>query len=221
VFSTYVHAHTTDIGPAVALDLVLVVGTTSLEDGLVGTATTSDNADGSTAVLGEDLLGTRGKANAGLASVAVVGEDGSIVARRAGERATVTDLLLDVADDGTLGHRANGEHVANGKGGLLASVDELASVGALSGNEELLVELVVVGVVEDDLAKRVQKRVSTRKKKNTGTKKHRYLGEGCTTAGVVDDLAHNTLEVAVAIGRHLAPHRTGEIANCLWTYRSA
>ena len=32
---------------------------------------------------------------------------------------------LEVAHDGTLGHGANGEHVANGKHGLLAAVHKL------------------------------------------------------------------------------------------------
>jgi hypothetical protein len=40
-----VHGHTTDLGPLVALDAVLVVGTASLEDRLVGTATAGDDTD--------------------------------------------------------------------------------------------------------------------------------------------------------------------------------
>lgn len=41
--STYVHSHTTDTWPAVPLGLVLVVGTTSLQDGLVNTSTSSNH----------------------------------------------------------------------------------------------------------------------------------------------------------------------------------
>lgn len=40
---TYVHSHTTDTWPAVPLGLVLVVGTASLQDGLINTATTSNH----------------------------------------------------------------------------------------------------------------------------------------------------------------------------------
>lgn len=40
---TYVHGHTTDTWPAVPLGLVLVVGTASLQDGLINTATTSNH----------------------------------------------------------------------------------------------------------------------------------------------------------------------------------
>lgn len=40
---TYVHSHTTDTWPAVPLGLVLVVGTTGLQDGLVNTSTSSND----------------------------------------------------------------------------------------------------------------------------------------------------------------------------------
>lgn len=40
---TYVHSHTTDTWPAVPLCLVFVVSATGLEDGLVNTATTSND----------------------------------------------------------------------------------------------------------------------------------------------------------------------------------
>ena len=46
--STNVHGNTTDARPAVALRLVLVVGTASLEDGLVDTATAGNDSDHST-----------------------------------------------------------------------------------------------------------------------------------------------------------------------------
>lgn len=47
---------------------------------------------------------------------------------------------------------------------LLAAIDELSSVDALGSNEELCPLLEAVWVTE------------------------RHLGEGCTTAGVVDDI---------------------------------
>lgn len=40
---TYVHSHTTDTWPAVPLGLVLVVGTTGLQDGLVNTTASSNH----------------------------------------------------------------------------------------------------------------------------------------------------------------------------------
>ena len=45
----WVHSNTTDLGPAVALDRVLMVSTASFQERLVNTSATSNDADGSTA----------------------------------------------------------------------------------------------------------------------------------------------------------------------------
>ena len=57
-----------------------------------------------------------------------MGDHGGIVAGGPGELAAITSLLLKVAHDGSLGHVADGHHVADGKVGLLAAVHELSSV---------------------------------------------------------------------------------------------
>ena len=80
-------------------------------------------------------------------------DDGRVVAGRAGERTTVTGLLLNVADNGTLRELSNGENVADIELGLLAAVDEGTGVETLRRDESLLAELVTVGVAEDDTGK--------------------------------------------------------------------
>ena len=171
-----VHGNTTSLGPAVALDSELMLGTRGLEEGLVGTATASDDADHATGVAVDDLLGAGGELDTGLALVGVVADDGDVVAGGTAERTTVAGLLFDVGDDGTLRDGAEGQDVADGQGGLLAGVDELAGVHALIGDEGLLVLLELVGVAEDD------------------------LGEGRTTAGVVDDVLDYAPYVTVSLG---------------------
>lgn len=52
-----VHGNTTSLGPAVTLDGELMLGTRSLEEGLVSSATTSDNTDHSSGVAADNLLG--------------------------------------------------------------------------------------------------------------------------------------------------------------------
>jgi len=171
-----VHGHTTHDGPAVALGLVLVESTASLQQRLVDTATTSDDTNGTTAVRLHDLLGTRGQAETSGVVVGVVGNDGHVVTRGTSEFSAVTGALLDVGDDGTFGQGTKGQHVADLQLSLLAAVQELTGVQTLDGNEVLLHLLELVGVAEDN------------------------AGQRSTTSRVVDDLPHDTLDVAVTLG---------------------
>lgn len=171
-----VHGNTTGLGPRVALGRELVLGARRLQHGLVGTSTAGDNADHAADSALDDLLGTAGELDARLALVRVVADDGNVVARGAAKGAAVAHLLLDVGDDGTLRNGAEGQDVANGEGGVLAGVDELAGVHALVGDERLLHQLVTVRVAEDDLGKRR------------------------ATAGVVDDFADDATDVAMSLG---------------------
>jgi len=148
---------------------------TRTQEGLVGPATTGDNADHAASVAAHDLLGARGELDAGLALIGVVADNGDVVAGGTAKGAAVTGLLLDVGDDGTLGKRAEGQDVADGQGGVLAGVDELAGVHALVGNEGLGLLPELIGRVEDD------------------------TGERRTTTGVVDDLLHDATNVAMAL----------------------
>jgi len=171
-----VHGHTTDLGPAVTLDLVLVVGATGLQHGLVDTSTTGDDADGSPVGGGDDLLGAGRQLYPGLLGVRIVGDDGGVVSRSTGDTAAVSGLLLQVGDDGTFGHLSDWHHVAHSQLGLLSAVDELSSVHTFGGNEQLLPGLVAVGVTEVD------------------------DGQGGATTGVVDDVLYDTLDVAITLG---------------------
>lgn len=80
--------------------------------------------------------------------------DGGVVARGTSKGTTVTRLLLNVANDGTLWQRADGQNVADVQGGLLSTVDELASVHTLSSDEGLDTQLVAVWVAEGDTSER-------------------------------------------------------------------
>lgn len=171
-----VHGNTTSLGPAVTLDSELVLGTRSLQERLVGTATTGDDTNHTTGAAGDNLLGTGGELDAGLALIGVVADNGDVVAGSAAQSATVTNLLLDVGDDGTLGHGAQGQDVTDGQSGVLSGVDVLAGVHALVGDEGLGDLLELVGAAEDD------------------------LGEGSTSASIVDDLLDHTTDVSMTLG---------------------
>lgn len=144
-----VHSNTTSTGPRVALGAHGVVLATGLEEGLVDTTTTGGDTDGSTSLGRNGLLGTGGETDTGLAVLGVA-NDGGVVAGGTGECSAVTDLLLYVEDDGTLGARGEGEDIADGESSLLAGVDERAGRDTLGGDEGLLAELVAVRVTEDN-----------------------------------------------------------------------
>jgi len=171
-----IHSNTTNLWPAVPLHFVFVVSTASLQDGLVNTSTTGDQTDHGSVGGGDDLLGAGGQLDPGPVGVRVVGNHGGVVAAGPGELAAVTSLLLEVADDGSLGHVTNGHHITNGQLRLLAAVHELSGVHTFGGNEELLLDLVSVGITEVDDSKR------------------------SATAGVVDDVTDDTLDVSVSLG---------------------
>lgn len=171
-----VHGNTTSLGPAVALDEELVLSTRSLQERFVGSATTSNDTDHTTGIAADHLLGTGGELDTGLALIRVVADDGDVVTGGTSESTTVTNLLLYVGDNGTLRHGAEGKDVSDGESSGLSGVDKLTSVHALVGDEGLGLELELVGRSEGD------------------------LGEGSTSAGVVDNLLHDTTNVSMTLG---------------------
>ena len=87
----------------------------------------------------------------GEASVGVVGDEDAYSPEALARTPRSPELLLHVADDGTLGHGADGEDVANHELSFLAAVEKLTGVGALGRDEELLVVLEALGVAESHL----------------------------------------------------------------------
>lgn len=104
-----------------------MLSTRRLHERLVCTATTSDDTDHTTAGAGKDLLGTGGELDTGLALIRVVADDGDVVAGGTAERTTVTRLVLDVGEDGTLRDGVEGKDVADGESSVLSGVDELVA----------------------------------------------------------------------------------------------
>lgn len=111
-----VHSNTSNSGPgSSSLGLPSVVGVSSLADGLVGSAATSDEADHSSAGSWDGGTGAGGKSNSGLLAVIGVTDDDGRAAGGAGEGASVTGLGLAVGDDGTFGEGVDGQDIADGE----------------------------------------------------------------------------------------------------------
>ena len=76
------------------------------------------------------LLESEGHLNylPGFVGVRVVGNDGSIIAGCSGDLASISELLLKVANNGSLGHLTNGQNVSNAELCLLSAEHELSSM---------------------------------------------------------------------------------------------
>jgi len=166
---------TSDLGPAVALDPVLMESTSGLEQGLLQTSAASDDTDHGAGSAKDRLLGTRREADASLALLGVVSDHSAVGAGGTSKRGAVTSLVLEVAHDGTFRQVPNGNNVADVERGANTAVHELASVHALSSNEVLLPGLVVDRVAEVNLR------------------------QGSTTTRVVDEILDDALNVALLL----------------------
>jgi len=170
-----IHSNTTNLGPAVSLGLVLVVGSTSLQHGFVNPSSTGNNSNHGAVSGGDDFLTSGRQLHSGTLCVRVVSDDSCVVTGGSGHLATVSTLLLKIADNGTLGHISNRHHVADSELGFLATVDELAGVHALGSHQQFLPDLISVGVPE------------------VGD------SQGCTTTRIVDNIFDYTLDVTMSL----------------------
>jgi len=167
-----VHGNTSNTGPVSLLGLSLEVGVVGLEEGLVSSLSTGNNTNHSSAGALDGLSDARRKSDSGLLSVFGMTDDDARVTGGTCKTATVTELGLDVGDDGTLGHGVEGEDIADGEGGFGSSVNKLAGVHALDSDEILSALLVFVLVSENNFSERG------------------------TSAGVVHDVLNNSLDVS-------------------------
>lgn len=170
-----VHSDTSNSGPSVSLGLVLPCGSTSLEHRLVSSLATSNNTNHGSVVTLDGLSDTGGKSNSSSGTLFGVADDDSGGTGSSSVGATVTELSLNVGNDSTLGHLVNWHDVANGQTGFLSCVDVHSRVHSLDSNEVLSALFVSVLVSEDN------------------------LGERSTSAGVMDNVPHNTLNVTLSL----------------------
>ena len=183
-----VHSHTSNLWPAVTLDLVLVVGGTGLEHRLLGSTSSGNLSDHGATAARDELLGSAWELNSSEAGIRVLGDDDSVGSGSSGDGASVSGVPLDVGDDGTFWHGPDVQDVPDGEGGLLSGVDELSGVETLHGAHELLLVLVPDRVPEG------------------------HLGEWRTATRVVNDFCHDSLDVAISLAIVESPELGGSLS---------
>mmetsp|Transcript_5159 Transcript_5159/g.10916 ORF Transcript_5159/g.10916 Transcript_5159/m.10916 type:complete len:211 (+) Transcript_5159:206-838(+) len=168
--------HTTNLGPRVTLDGVLVVGGSGLEQGLVRSASSGHDTHLGTNVGGHRLLSSTGQAQTSGALVFVVCHDNGVGTRSTGHGAAIPLSGFHVADNGSFRHGGNGQDISDRQGGLLSAVDELTFVHPFGTNHEFIVPLVSVGIAELD------------------------FGNGSSTTGIVENFLNDSTNVTVLFG---------------------
>jgi hypothetical protein len=174
-----VHGNTTHLGPLVSFDAVLVKSTTSLQDRLVGSSTTGNQTDHGTAVAGDGLLAARRKSDTSDVLISILGNNEGIVTRSTSHNTVVTNLGLNVADNGTFRDLVQRKDISDGQLSLLAGKDELTGVKTLRSANKGVDSLESVGILELDGS-------------NRGT-----------SSRVVVNVLHNTLGVTMSFGEVL------------------
>ncbi|KAF4394392.1 hypothetical protein G4B88_018542 [Cannabis sativa] len=102
-------------------------------------------------------------------------DNDGVVPRSPSKDTTVTDVVLDVANNGTFRERSERKNITHNEIGLLSTVDELTRVQTLGGDEKLLLVLVPERVTEGD------------------------SGQWGTSSWVVDDVSDHTFQVTIAL----------------------
>ena len=133
-----------------------------------------------------------------------VTDDGGVVARCTCKRTTVTNFLLNVADDGTFGTLAYRKNIANGESGLLAAVNEGTGMKTLSSDEGFLAKLVAIRVTEDDTCKWCPANPGCMSSKPP-------MANVGSPARIVNDFLDDTTEISVA----LCVVESAEFGGCL------
>jgi len=112
-----VHSNTSDSWPVVSLSSMLEPRGISLKEGLVGSLTSSDDSNHSSATSWDGLSGSGGESDSGLSSILGMSDDDGGASRGSGETASVTHLGFTVRNNGSLRKRVNWEDVSDGEGG--------------------------------------------------------------------------------------------------------
>jgi len=168
-----IHGNSSNSRPSLSESLHLVINSTSLKDGLIDSFTGGDQSNHCSSVTSEGLSGAGGKLDSGLGKIVGVTDDDSGGTGASGQFTLITRLGFDVADGSTFGDLVDGEDVTGGEGSFISTVDILSSVHAFNSQEVGSLESILIRVSEDN------------------------SGEGSTTAGIVEDLSDDALNVTI------------------------
>ena len=109
----WVHGNTSHSWEVVSLSLVLVPGSVGLEEWLVGSLSSSNDSNHSSALTHDGLSGSRWKSDSGLSEVIGVTDDDSRGSGSSGELSSVSGLTLAVGHNGTFWQGVDWKNISN------------------------------------------------------------------------------------------------------------
>jgi len=171
----WVHCNTSNSWPVVSLCSSLEPRSVGLQEWFIGSLSTGNDSNHSSAWSDNGLSGSWWKSDSGLSAVIGVTNDDWWSTWGSGERSSVSELTFAVWDDGTLWHLVDWKNISNGEGCFAAGIDELACVHSFDSDEILNSLLVSVCISE------------------------RNLCEWCTSTWVMNDVLHNTLHISLSL----------------------
>ena len=171
----WVHSHSLDLGEDLLESRIFVEQESCLEDGLIISPSSGDDAHCGSAAAQDGFSGARWQSDSGFQSVIGVADDGGVSARTSRERSLVASFGLDVADGRTFGDFINGEDIADCDSGLHSAENVLPRVGALCGQEVFSMIFIFVRISEF------------------------YFSEWCSSSGIMDDSLDNTSDITMSL----------------------
>lgn len=148
----WVHGNTSNSWPHFSLGLESVMLGTGLQDWLIGSLSSSNESNGSSAVSSDGLSGTGWQSDSGLGSIFRVSNDSDGGSRGSGVGSLISDSLLDIVDNGTFWDRVDWQDVSDSNGSFISTVNVLSDIGSLGSQEVLSIGLELVWVSEADLS---------------------------------------------------------------------
>lgn len=146
--------HTSDTRPRLVLDLVLVVGSSCLQQWLINTASSSDHPNDSTAMGVQSLSGTRWVSNTGLLTILGMSNDHTAASGCPGNLTTIHRMSLNSGNDSSFRTRSEGEQITRHQCSRLSGLDVHTGVQTLYADPSVLQETELVPVPEHNLAHR-------------------------------------------------------------------
>jgi len=148
-----VHCYTSNSRPVVSLSSSFEPWVGSLQERLIGSLSSSNNSNHSSAASKDGLSGSGWKSDSSFLTVIGVTNNDSWGSGSSSEGSSISHLTLAVGDNSSFWHRLDWKNITNREWSLGSGVNKLSSVHSFDSDEVLNSLLVSVCISEDNFCK--------------------------------------------------------------------